>query len=225
MPEAVLAGLFGLLIGSFLNVCIHRWPQDLSVVKPRSACPACGQTIAWFDNIPLVSYALLRARCRHCRAPISWRYPLVEAVTGAAFFCSIAIFGPDLNGVKYCLFATLLIGLIFSDLETLLLPDEFTVGGFFAGLALAWFVPVPGTTFAMLARMAGFDLSPRAASLGEGLFGALIPAGGLWLMGWIFEKLRNKQGLGFGDVKMIAMIGVFLGIGSTLLTIVLASVL
>jgi leader peptidase (prepilin peptidase)/N-methyltransferase len=225
MPEALLAGLFGLLIGSFLNVCIHRWPRDLSVVRPRSACPGCSRQIDWYDNIPVLSFIVLRARCRHCQIPISWRYPLVEALTGVAFFWFTASLGLNLMAAKYCIFAAILIGLVFSDLETLLLPDEFTLGGFVIGIALAPFVRVPDATFTMLAGIMGFTLGSRSASIGEALFGALVPAGSLWLLGWTFEKLRHKQGLGFGDVKMIAMIGAFLGIGGTLLTVVLASIL
>src|ERR1039458_9901222 len=142
MTAAILAFLFGLLIGSFLNVCIYRWPRDLSVVRPRSHCPSCEKTIAWYDNIPLLSYALLGGRCRHCRARISPRYPVVELLTGALFFVFVWRLGPSLAAVKFCLLSALLVGLTFSDLEARILPDEFTLGGMAAGLVLAWFVPV-----------------------------------------------------------------------------------
>src|SRR3978361_121378 len=126
---ATLAGIFGLLIGSFLNVCIYRWTRDLSVVKPRSACPECEKTIAWYDNIPLLSYLLLKARCRHCKTAIPWTYPAVEFLTAVFFAYFVAIQGLNLSAAKDCLFAAIMIGLIFSDLDTMLLPDEFTIGG------------------------------------------------------------------------------------------------
>src|SRR5271165_6210147 len=127
---AVLAFLFGLLIGSFLNVCVFRLPRDLSVLNPaRSFCPGCERTIAWFDNIPLVSYALLRGRCRYCKEWIPLRYPLVELATGAAFAVCAAKFGLTAVGVKYAVFAAILIDLIATDIEERILPDEFTLGG------------------------------------------------------------------------------------------------
>ena len=229
MPDAglitgVLAALFGLLIGSFLNVCIHRWPEDQSVVAPRSRCPGCEHLIAWYDNIPVLSWLVLRARCRHCGCPISWRYPLVELLTAVCFGWFGAHLGLTPAAAKYCLFAAMLIGLLFSDLETLLLPDQFTIGGFFLGLALAPFVAVPDSTFRLLAALAGFSVPPRLSSLGEALLGGVVPAGTLWLLGWLFEKLRQKEGLGFGDVKMIAMVGAFLGLRGALLTVILGSV-
>lgn len=219
----LIAALFGLLIGSFLNVCIHRWPRDLSVVRPRSACPGCGHMIAWYDNIPLLSFALLKARCRHCNARISWRYPLVELLTALGFAWFVGRFGFTPEAGKYCLFAALQIGLVFSDLETLILPDQFTIGGLLAGLAFAPWIPVPDSTFALLAELAGLHLSPRAASLGEAVFGALLLSSLLWLLGWIFEKVRGIEGLGFGDVKMIAMVGAFVGLQGALTTVITGS--
>jgi leader peptidase (prepilin peptidase) / N-methyltransferase len=130
MIEAILALLFGLLIGSFLNVCIYRWPRDLSVVKPRSHCPACEKTIAWYDNIPVVSYLVLGGRCRYCRARISWRYPVVELATGLLFFYWVYTHWRRRRlAIKMCVFSALLVGLVFSDLEERILPDEMTLGG------------------------------------------------------------------------------------------------
>jgi leader peptidase (prepilin peptidase)/N-methyltransferase len=220
---ALLAGLFGLLIGSFLNVCIHRWPRDLSVVKPRSACVACGHPIAWFDNVPLLSFAVLRGRCRHCGAAVHWRYPVVELLTALCFAWFVWHYGPTLAAVKYCIFSGIMIGLIFSDLETLILPDEFTIGGLIVGLALAPFTPVADQTFAVMLQIAGYHVGPHAASFAEAAFGAFVPSFSLWLLGWLFEKLRHKEGLGFGDVKMIAMVGAFLGLQGALLTVILGS--
>lgn len=224
MIETILAALFGLLIGSFLNVCIYRWPRDKSVVAPRSACPECSTPIAWYDNVPVLSFAVLRARCRHCGARISWRYPIVELTTAAAFAYFAHQGGVSLLAAKYCVFAAIMIGLIFSDLETLLLPDEMTLGGLVIGLAFAVFVPVPDSTFQMLTGLADHPLTGRAAIIGEALFGALVPAGSFWFAGWAFEKLRRKEGLGFGDVKMLAMVGAFLGLSGALLTIILGSI-
>ncbi len=224
LQQAILAGIFGLLIGSFLNVCIYRWPRDLSVVSPRSRCPSCETTIAWYDNVPVLSWILLRARCRNCGAAISARYAFVEALTAACFFwiCRSGGIAPDT--LKSCLFVSMLIGLVFSDLETLLLPDQFTIGGFWIGLVLSAFIPVSDSIFATVAALAGYAPGPRVAAVGESAMGGLLPAAIFWFLGWAFEKLRHKEGLGFGDVKMIAMIGAFLGLRGALLSIVLASV-
>jgi len=221
--ESLLAFLFGLLIGSFLNVCIHRWPRDLSVVRPRSRCVECGKTIAWYDNIPVLSYLLLGGRCRNCRARISLRYPAVELLTGLLFFAFARLLGPSLAAVKMCLFSALLIGLIFSDLEQRILPDEFTLGGAALGLIFAFVVPVPDITVRAVLSLFGADLGGRLGSVAEAAFGAALPALFLWLSGWIYEKVRHREGLGLGDVKLIAMVGSFLGLDGALLTLVLGS--
>ena len=221
----LLAGLFGLLIGSFLNVCIYRWPRDLSVVRPRSACPECGKPIAAYDNIPVLSYLLLRGHCRNCDARISWRYPVVEVLTAISFAFFVHTYGLDLAAAKYCVLAALLIGLAFSDLETLLLPDEMTVGGLVIGLAFSPFVPVPDSTFQLISYLLGFRPGQRADSLGEALAGACFCSGLLWFAGWLFEKLRHKEGLGFGDVKLLAMAGAFLGVQGSITTMVIGSVI
>jgi leader peptidase (prepilin peptidase)/N-methyltransferase len=225
VPEA-LAGLFGLLIGSFLNVCIYRWPRDLSVVKPRSHCPECEKTIAWYDNIPVVSYILLRAKCRNCSAPIPWRYPAVEIITAVLFGYLVWRFGVTVNALRYCVLCAMLVTLAFTDAETRILPDEFTLGGLVAGVIFAAFVPVPDSMFRAVAGISGWThLSWRQISLGEAAFGVILPAGSLWLGGWLFEKIRHKEGLGFGDVKMMAMVGAFLGLRGTLLTMIVGSLL
>jgi leader peptidase (prepilin peptidase) / N-methyltransferase len=223
MIEAILALLFGLLIGSFLNVCIYRWPRDLSVVRPRSHCVSCGKTIAWYDNVPLLSYALLRGRCRRCHARISPRYPVVELLTGVIFFYAVWSLGPTAEALKLCVFAALLVGLLFSDLEERILPDEFTLGGAAAGLVFALFVPTPDTTGQMLLWVFGADLTGKAASLAESGLGALLPAALIWAGGWVYEEVRHREGLGFGDVKLIAMVGSFLGLHGALLTLILGS--
>src|SRR5258708_29373603 len=196
--ETALAFLAGLLIGSFLNVCIYRFPRDLSVVRPRSFCPQCEKMIAWYDNIPLLSYVLLKRRCRHCGQPIPMRYPIVEALTAALFFSFVAALGPTLVALKFCLLSALLIGMIFADLEERILPDEFTLGGALAGLALAWVVPVSDGTAEFFAVLAGSPLHGHALSFAEAFIGAVVPSGFLWLTGELYMKVRHKEGLGFG---------------------------
>jgi len=224
MIEAALAGLFGLLIGSFLNVCIYRLPRDLSVVRPRSYCPECEKPIAWFDNVPLLSYLRLKGRCRHCAKPIPARYPVVEALTAVLFFVFVAALGPTLAAFKFCLLSALLVGMVFSDLEERILPDEFTLGGLVAGLALSWVVPIVDVPTEFLFSIVRAPAKGHVLSLAESVFGAAFPTLFLWLTGELFQKIRHKEGLGFGDVKMIAMVGAFLGLTGTLRTLVLGSV-
>ncbi len=218
---ALFAFLFGLLIGSFLNVCIFRLPRDMSVVTPRSLCPQCEKTIGWYDNIPVLSFILLRGKCRDCGAAIPWRYPIVELLTGIAFGLSVGYFGVNLLALKYCLLSSICIALIFSDLEERILPDEFTLGGAVIGLVLAWFVPMQGGLAFFFMRNTAI---PQLVSLVESVLGVLVCAGSLWLVGYLFEKIRDKEGLGFGDVKMIAMIGAFLGLQGALLTLIISSI-
>jgi len=225
VTAAILAFLFGLLIGSFLNVCIHRWPRDLSVVRPRSHCTACERTIAWYDNIPLLSYALLGGRCRYCHAPISFRYPIVELLTGLEFLYFTQALGPGLAAVKMCAFAAALTGLAFSDWEERILPDELTLGGALAGLAFALFVPTPDTTARSILWFANVNLEGRADWVVEAALGAMLPAAILWAGGWLYEKIRHREGLGFGDVKLMAMVGGFLGLTGALLTVLVGSLL
>jgi len=222
MIEAILALVFGLIIGSFLNVCIYRWPRDLSVVKPRSHCPSCEKTIAWYDNVPLLSYLLLKGRCRHCQARISWRYPVVELSTGLLFFYWVYSHGPTAIAIKMCEYSALLVGLVFSDLEERILPDEMTLGGIVMGLVFAWFVNIDDFTGTLLF----FWLHPPEQFHGliEAAVGAALPAFFLWGGGWLYEKIRGKEGLGFGDVKLIAMVGAFLGLHGALLALLFGSI-
>lgn len=209
----VLAGLAGLVFGSFLNVCIYRLPRDLSVAKPaRSFCPFCETTIAWYDNIPIASYAALLGRCRKCGARIPIRYPLVEFLTASAFTGAVVLHGPSWASVKLMLFGALLIGLVFSDLEERILPDELTLGGAIAGLALAWIVPPQAGLFELW-------VPPPAAAALDGL----SVGGVLWLVGLLYRMIRKREGLGLGDVKMMGMIAVYLGLSGSLLTLILGS--
>ena len=140
--EGVLAFLAGLLIGSFLNVCMFRLPRDLSVVRPRSFCPSCEKQISWYDNMPVLSFLLLRGRCRNCGEPIPVRYPLVELATALVFAWAVTLMGVTMEALKYSIFGAILITLVASDIEERILPDEFTLGGAVIGLVLAWIVPL-----------------------------------------------------------------------------------
>jgi leader peptidase (prepilin peptidase)/N-methyltransferase len=221
MIEAWLAGIFGLLVGSFLNVCIHRMPRDLSVVRPRSFCPGCQKTIAWYDNIPALSYLLLGGRCRHCAGRIGWRYPAVELLTGLLFFASVQSYGPTPVALKQCLFGALIAGLVFMDLEELILADELTLGGTLAGLVLSlWVRFETGILHPFLP-----PFHQRWLSLAETAFAAVFTAGAMWLIGAAYFRLRKREGLGLGDVKMTAMIATFLGLQPTLLALLMGSVL
>jgi leader peptidase (prepilin peptidase)/N-methyltransferase len=220
--EALLAALAGLLIGSFLNVCIYRLPLDLSVVRPRSYCPRCQAPIAWFDNVPLLSYVLLRGRCRKCGEPIPVRYPVVELLTAAAFFCSVWFLGLTWAAAKYSVYGAIQITLLFSDLEERILPDEFTIGGTLAGLLFAIVVPMPIGLLSLLFHSLDH---PRLISVAESVFSAAVVSGLLWVVGAVYEKVRHREGLGLGDVKMMAMIGAFLGLQGSLLVVFAGSLL
>jgi leader peptidase (prepilin peptidase)/N-methyltransferase len=218
-----LLGALGLLIGSFLNVCISRLPDDFSIVTPRSQCPRCGNEIAWYDNIPLLSFAILGGRCRACKERISWRYPAVELLTGASFLWIGAVYGWSWECAKWCLFAAILIELTFSDLETRILPDEFTKGGIAAGLMLAPVVLMPPGIVSLFASFIAPDGSRQLLSFIEASVAAAALPYGLWLIGRLYLRFRGKEGLGFGDVKMLAMLGAFLGLEATIFAMVIAS--
>ncbi|HET7871862.1 MAG TPA: prepilin peptidase, partial [Terriglobales bacterium] len=214
------AFVFGLVFGSFLNVCIYRMPRGLSVVAPRSACPNCKQPIASYDNIPVVSWLILGGRCRHCKTPISPRYLGVELFTGILFSACAWVFGPTLAAVKYGTFCFLLLGLIFTDCENRLLPDLLTLPGFLMGLAFSLVVPLNG--FFEFLYAANFNW--RLLSLGDALLAALIGGGFVWAAGELYFRMRGIAGMGFGDVKLLLMIGAFVGARMTVLTIFAASV-
>jgi leader peptidase (prepilin peptidase) / N-methyltransferase len=211
------ATIFGLLFGSFLNVCIYRIPRDLSVVAPRSFCPECGERIAWNDNVPLVSYAVLRGRCRACGKGIGLRYPIVELST-AILFAAIAIrYGWTVLALKWALFEAIAITLFWTDIEERILPDELTLGGAAAGLIFALFVRVSGGLTELFL--------PGSKIVWQSLFnagvGATILAGPIWLLGFIYARLRRREGLGLGDVKLLVLLGVFLGLENGLLALLI----
>lgn len=226
MIETIFAAIAGLIIGSFLNVCAFRLPRDVSVVKPaRSFCPECEKTIAWYDNIPLLSFLILHGRCRHCAARISWRYPILELATAIVFALCVAEFGVSTMAAKYAIFGAIILTLIATDWETQLLPDEFTLGGIAVGLVFSGFVMMePGWAHVFVGLWpVRLPYVQTTLSICESVIGAGFAGGMFWLIGWIYEKVRHREGLGLGDVKMIAMIGAFLGLQAALLTLVIAS--
>jgi len=219
--------VLGLAFGSFLNVCIYRLPLQISVVTPRSACPRCKHPIALYDNVPVLSWLILGGRCRHCKAPISPRYLTIELLTGALFLACYWFFGPTLSTLKYCTFAFLLLGLIFTDAETKLLPDKMTLPGLALGLLFSLFVPVNDLASQFLPGMVNLpfsgDLSMRIVSLIDSLLGAALGASFIYGAGAIYLRWRGMEGMGFGDVKLMAMVGAFLGMKLTVFTIFTAS--
>jgi leader peptidase (prepilin peptidase)/N-methyltransferase len=217
----------GLAFGSFLNVCIYRLPRGLSVARPRSACPNCGQPIGWRDNIPVLSWLVLRGRCRHCLKPIQARYVVVELMTAFLFLFCYRHSGPSLATLKCALLGFLVLGLIFTDAETRLLPDKLTLTGLVLGLVLSLFVPVHDLASLVLPNLLRIpfssEISFRLYSFADALVGAAVGASFLYGVGEIYLRWRGVQGMGFGDVKLMAMIGSFLGLRLTVLTIFAAS--
>lgn len=221
--------LFGLAFGSFLNVCIHRLPQGLSVVRPRSACPQCHAPVRALDNIPVLSWLLLRGRCRACKAAISPRYILVELLTALIFLCCWLTFGPALWTLKFCVFGFLLLGLIFTDAETKLLPDALTLPGLILGALFSLVVRAVPVEDSLVARLVpwlgvrGQEFPWRLLSLGDALLGAAVGASFIYGAGAIYLRARGIEGMGFGDVKLMALVGAFLGVKLTVFTLFSAS--
>lgn len=216
----VFAGLFGLLFGSFLNVCIYRIPRDLSVVHPRSFCPGCQHGISWYDNIPVASYVFLRGRCRRCSHLIGWHYPFVEACTAALFALITAEYGWSAAALKWMLFEAIMIVLFWTDLQERILPDELTIGGGGAGLLLALFVPTPGLFGTWLLP----SLQPAYSSLLNSATAACILSLPIGLVAWIYGKVRHREGLGLGDLKLLILLGVFLGLEDGVRALLIASI-
>ena len=225
---ALAVFLFGLTFGSFLNVCIYRMPRGLSVVSPRSACPGCSKAIASYDNIPVLSWLILGGRCRGCRTPISPRYAAVELLTGLLWLGCYAEFGLSFALVKWAAFSFLLLGLVFTDAETMLLPDLLTLPGLALGLVFAFFVPVNDLISQLAPGMVQIplssDISTRLLSFGDATLGALAGAGFIYGVGEIYYRARGVEGMGFGDVKLMGMVGAFLGLKLTIFTIFTASI-
>ena len=197
--------LIGLCVGSFLNVCIFRLPAEKSIVRPASACPHCGQTIRWYDNIPLISYILLRGRCRGCRAPISIRYPIVELLSGLFALAVFARFGLHLQALVYFIFIAALLVITFIDIDHRIIPDVISLPGIVLGLVFSFMIP----------RLDWLNA----------LMGILVGGGILLAIAWGYHLITGKEGMGGGDIKLLAMIGAFLGWQGVLFTIMGASLI
>ncbi|MCL7957402.1 MAG: prepilin peptidase [marine benthic group bacterium] len=193
------AGVLGLAVGSFLNVCIGRLPKGESLIRPRSRCPRCGEPIAWYDNVPVVSWLALRGRCRACREPISWTYPALELSTAAIWVGLAALYGPTWHALQGAILFSLLLAIALIDARHYLIPDALSLGGLGAGLALSLLPGSPAPTFA--------------------LFGAALGFGVLFAVGVLGEWAFRKPAMGGGDMKMMAMVGAFLGPAGAMLTI------
>jgi len=222
----VFAALFGLVIGSFLNVCIVRIPERKSIVMPASACPKCGAGIRPWDNIPVVSWLLLRGKCRACRTRISSMYPVVELLTGALFWGCYYAFGLSTEALKWAIFSALMIVLVFTDMRERILPDVVNFSGFAAGLLLSLVTkPSDGVALWIANRIFDFPPPTPVVALADALLGAAFGSGLLWLVAETYFRLRGREGMGLGDVKMMLMAGAFLGLKRTLLTILAGSVI
>jgi leader peptidase (prepilin peptidase)/N-methyltransferase len=217
----------GLCFGSFLNVCIYRLPLGKSVVTPRSACPHCGDPIPLYHNLPVISWLILRGECRSCQQPISPRYLVVELLTGLLFLGCYAHFGLTLAMLKCTVLGFLLLGLVFTDAETKLLPDAMTLPGLALGILFSLVVPVNDLASRIMPGLVSpamrGEISWRIWSLSDSLLGAAVGASFLYGAAAIYLRARGVEGMGFGDVKLMAMIGAFLGTKLTVLTIFAAS--
>ena len=203
-PVLALGFVVGACIGSFLNVCIYRMPADESVVRPRSRCPHCRSPILWYDNLPIMSWLWLRGRCRACRAPIAARYPLVEAASGILAVMALAVFGMGIQALFAFAFTAALLLITFIDLDHQFIPDEVSLPGILVGLGAACL--------------------PGGIGIVDALVGACLGGGLLWAVAWGYERLTGVEGMGFGDVKLLAMVGAFLGWRAILPVLVMASV-
>ncbi|MQA89927.1 MAG: prepilin peptidase [Gemmatimonas sp.] len=199
------AGIFGVAIGSFLNVCISRWPEGGSVFAPRSSCPKCGHRILWYENIPVVGWIALRARCSHCGERISPLYPAIELATAFVWIAAVIRYGASWQALTVAIFFTLLLGIATTDARTYIIPDEFTLGGTGIGLLLA--------------------LAPGGLSIVQALAGAVFGFGVLYLTAEVGERWLEKPAMGGGDIKMMGMVGSFLGPLGSILTIFLGALI
>lgn len=199
----VYAGVVGACVGSFLNVCVHRWPADKSVVSPPSSCPACGTRIRWYDNVPVLGWLWLRGKCRACGNRISIQYPLVELFTALLWVMAVWRFGFGWQALATALFFTILLGIALSDAATYIIPDQFTLGGTVLGLALSF--------------------APGGISWMQAFIGAATGFGLLWLVAVLGEWAFKKEAMGGGDIKMMAMVGAFLGPLGVVLTVFLGA--
>jgi leader peptidase (prepilin peptidase) / N-methyltransferase len=218
--------LFGIVIGSFLNVCIARIPEGLSIVSPGSRCPRCLKPIKPYDNVPILGWLWLRGKCRSCALPISPMYPLIELATGLLFVGCYFSFGLTVETFKWLFFVCIIIILTITDLRVRILPDAINGPGFLAGLIFAWFVPPADGTAALLdIRLFHGALPEPAWGVLDALLGAAFGSLLLWGAAALYKVVRGREGMGFGDVKMMAMVGTFLGLRGTFMTILLGTLL
>jgi leader peptidase (prepilin peptidase)/N-methyltransferase len=218
--------LLGLAIGSFLNVCILRIPADKSIVLPASSCPKCGTGIAPYDNIPVLSWLILGGKCRHCKTKISAMYPAVELLTGLLFLACYFVFGLTLDTLKWAIFSALLVVLTITDLRERILPDVVNFFGLGVGLLFSVFTKqLDGTALWLANRWFDFPPPQMALSFVDAVLGAIAGSGLLWLVAEGYFRLRGREGMGLGDVKMMAAVGAFLGVKRTLMTILAGSLL
>jgi leader peptidase (prepilin peptidase)/N-methyltransferase len=201
----IVSIIFGALVGSFLNVCIFRLPKEESIILPGSHCPYCKNPIKFYDNIPLVSYILLKGKCRHCKKPISFQYPSIEGITALSSLFLIIKFGPSLSYLFYFAFVAALIVITVIDLNHQIIPDVISLPGIGVGLLTSLIIP----------QITFFN----------SLIGALLGGGSLFIVGTLYQWLFKREGMGGGDVKLLAMIGAFLGWKAVILTILLSSMI
>jgi leader peptidase (prepilin peptidase)/N-methyltransferase len=218
--------LFGIVIGSFLNVCISRIPEGLSIVAPESRCPRCQTPIKPYDNVPVLGWLWLRGKCRSCGNPISPMYPLVEFVTGLFFVACYLDFGITQTTVKWLVFTCLIIVLTITDVRVRMLPDLVNWPGFIVGLFFSAFVPPQDGIASWLTETLFRRVLPSYVNgLLDGLLGAAFGSFLLWGAAALYKATRGREGMGFGDVKMMAMVGAFLGLRGSFLTILLGTLL
>jgi leader peptidase (prepilin peptidase)/N-methyltransferase len=218
--------LLGVVIGSFLNVCILRIPADKSIVMPASSCPKCGKAIAPYDNIPVLSWLILGGKCRNCKVKISAMYPAVELLNGVLFLACYFAFGLTVEALKWAVFASLLVVLTITDLRERILPDEVNFFGLGAGLLFSFFTkPIDGTALWLANRLFEFPPPDMALSFVDAILGAIVGSGLLWVVAEGYFRLRGREGMGLGDVKMMAAVGAFLGLKRTLMTVLAGSLL
>ena len=208
----IYAFLMGALIGSFLNVCILRWPRERSIVRPRSRCSTCGHQLEWFENIPLLSWIFLKGKCRVCEEPISVQYPLIELAVAVGWLMAVNAFGPTFTAIRVAIFGTILLGVAVTDLREYLIPDGFTLSGL---------------VIVLLTGAIGFvrgDASPFATPY-DAIIGACAGAGMIAIIGWIGEIALGKEAMGLGDVTLMAFVGGALGPQRAITTVFLGAVL
>lgn len=208
----VVVAILGASVGSFLNVCVARWPAGLSVWRPRSRCPHCARPIAWHENVPVIGWLLLKGRCRGCGQAISPQYPLVEAMVALGWMACVLAFGLSFEALRVAIVGTTLLGILITDARHYLIPDGFTIFGL---------------GFVLVTAMANFFLQEPThfATTWPAVLGACTGAGALAIVGWLAEVVMRREAMGFGDMTLMAMVGAALGPERALLTIVVGAAL